>query len=87
MTDKYQADLFLFVNMMEVKTRYDQCIDLENKNYQREFSIHYTVYDKNGKLVVGNVITLLYPSKSNNINAIIEKNFAILPAEIVKTLP
>lgn len=87
MADKHQADLFLFVNMMEVKTRYDQCIDLENKNYQREFSIHYTVYDKNGKLVVGNVITLLYPSKSNNINTIIEKNFAALSLEIAKTLP
>lgn len=87
MADKYQADLFLFINMMEVKTRYDQCIDLENKNYQREFTIHYTVYDKNGKLVVGNVITLLYPSKSNNINAIIEKNFAVLSTEIAKTLP
>jgi len=87
MQDKYQNDYFLFINMMEVTTRYDQCIDLENKNYNREFSLHYTLYDKQGKQVVGNVITLLFPSNTNKINDIIAKNFGVIAKEINKSLP
>jgi hypothetical protein len=87
MQEKYQNDYFLFINMMEVTTRYDQCIDLENKNYNREFSLHYTLYDKQGKQVVGNVITLLFPSNTNKINEIISKNFGVIAKEINKSLP
>lgn len=87
MQEKYQNDYFLFINMMEVTTRYDQCIDLENKNYNREFSVHYTLYDRNGKLIVGNVVTLLFPSNTNKINDIIAKNFGVIAKEINKSLP
>jgi len=87
MQEKYQNDYFLFINMMEVTTRYDQCIDLENKNYNREFSIHYTLYDQKGKQIVGNVITLLFPSNTNKINDIIAKNFGVIAKEINKSLP
>jgi hypothetical protein len=87
MQEKYQNDYFLFINMMEVTTRYDQCIDLENKNYNREFSVHYTLYDRTGKLIVGNVVTLLFPSNTNKINDIIAKNFGVIAKEINKSLP
>ena len=87
LAEKHTATHFLFINLMEIKTRYENCLDLQNKVYEREFTVHYTLYNAEGKAMIGNLITVLFPSSSNNINDIIEKNFGMLAKEIVATIP
>lgn len=87
MAEKYDADYFLFINQMEIKTRYEYCLDLANQNYEREVSVHYSLFDKSGKLVVGDVMTLYYPSAENNLERVIKDNFGIIAGYIAGQVP
>jgi hypothetical protein len=87
MAEKYEADMFLFINQMEIKTRYEYCLDLANQNYEREVSVHYSLFDKSGKLLVGDVMTLYYPSAENNLEKMIKDNFGIIAGYIAGQVP
>ncbi|MBI1221449.1 MAG: hypothetical protein GC180_02500 [Bacteroidetes bacterium] len=74
-SSKYEVDYVIFFNQFEIKTDYENCIDLQMRNYYREIKLHYSVYSKDGKRVGGDVITLPYNSNENNIQVIVKENF------------
>ena len=78
MADKFEARRFVFVNMFEIKTRYEHCLDLQNKNYEKEISVHFSIYDPNNKHLFGDVITIVYDSNSNDLRSIAEKVFPVV---------
>ena len=82
---KYHFDLFVFITQMEFKTNYSSCTDLANKIYKREILLHFTVYDKDGKLIAGNFAKTYFPSNENNVNGIVSKQFPQLAQGIVNS--
>jgi hypothetical protein len=82
---KYHFDLFVFITQMEFKTNYSSCTDLANKIYKREIMLHFTVYDKDGKLIAGNFAKTFFPSNENAVNGIISNQFPQLAQGIVES--
>ncbi len=74
-SEKYNAEYFLFLNELDIKTNFDDCIDLAMKIYRRDFTVHYTIMDKNGSIIYGDAVAIHYPSNNNNVKEIVDYNF------------
>lgn len=85
--EEYQADIFVFITQLEIKTNYSSCMDIANKIYKREVMLHFTIYDKSGKLLAGSYATSYFPSNSNNSNKIIGDCFPELARYVAGCLP
>jgi LysM repeat protein len=85
--NKYKIDYYLFINQFEVKTNYENCLDRATLNYERGFTIHYSIFDKNGRQVAGNRIYIDYNSNTNNISKILADNMQKVADRIMGDLP
>ena len=85
--EKYGTDLFLFINQMELVTNYEECLDRANGVFQREVRVHFSVFDKNAKQLYGDVVTVTFPSNTNNLNEIISSNFPLVSEYLAAKLP
>jgi hypothetical protein len=86
LTDKYSSDLFVFINQFEISTRYKTCLDLANRDYEREFTVHYSVFNSSGEQISGDIVTCIYHSNDNDFNGMVQKNFAKLANHIAKSV-
>ncbi len=87
LSEKYGTDLFVFLNQFDIVTNYSDCLDLAMKIYRRQLKVHYSVFDASGKQLYGDVAVVDFPSNSNDVNNIMEKNFPTLAEYIAKTIP
>ncbi|MBP6333984.1 MAG: hypothetical protein KA444_00830 [Bacteroidia bacterium] len=82
---KYETDYFIFLNELDIKTNFEDCLDLALKIYQRELKVHYSIFDRSGKQVYGDVAVIKFPSNSNDVDVIIASNFPLLSDQILAT--
>lgn len=75
LSKKYNNDYFIFLNELDIKTHFEDCINLALKIYQREIKVHYTIFDKTGKQVYGDVAVVQFPSNENRVDEIAKQNF------------
>jgi hypothetical protein len=85
--DEYQADYVVFLTQLEIKTNYKSCLDIANKVYKREIMLHFTIYDRYGRLVAGSYATSFFPSDSNQANKIMGDCFPTLASYVAGCLP
>lgn len=85
--NKYLIDYYVFVNQFEVKTNYENCLDRATMNYERGFTIHYSIFDKTGKQIAGNRIYIDYNSNTNQIQKILADNMQRVADKIISDLP
>ena len=83
---KHSADYFIFLNELDIKTNFSDCLDLALKIYQREFKVHYSVFDRSGRQVYGDVAVMKFPSNSNDVNEIIAGNFPGISDHIISSV-
>lgn len=83
---KYSADKFVVLNQFEIKTNFNDCMDLARKIYDREVRVHYSVFDRNGKQVHGDVAVSHFLSNSNDIDEIIRSNYPRISSYILASL-
>lgn len=86
LAEKYGVKYFIFINQFEVKTDYENCLDLALRKYAREITVHYTVLDKAGKKIGGDVIVIPYHSNENKIEQIVKDNFGLISTEITTNI-
>jgi hypothetical protein len=72
---KYQAEYFVFVNQLDIKNDRDS-YDITTDTYQRKVAIHYTILDKNGKLITAGIASSIFSSKENNPKKIVATSFS-----------
>jgi hypothetical protein len=87
MGDKYGTDLFVFINQFELKTNFENCLDRAANIYEREIKVHFSIYDKSGKHLYGDVIAVTFPSNTDNIDNIMRKNFPLISDYLAGKLP
>jgi len=85
--ERYGTDLFVFINQFELKTNYDRCLDRASGNFEREVKTHFSIFDKYGNQLYGDVITVVFPSNSNNLDKIMQNNFPIINNYLAGKLP
>lgn len=87
LNEKYGTDLFVFINMFEIKTDYENCVDLQSKRYGRELTVHFSIFDKTGKQIYGDKVSVQYDSSTNDITEIIKSNFPLVADYMTWNLP
>lgn len=78
----YQCDRLVLLSMFELKTRADLCLDKAAGIYQRELAVHYTILDKEGNFKSGDVVRMLFPSNSNDLDDILNQTLPVLSQHI-----
>ena len=84
---KYEADYLVFVNQLEVKKSFAHGADVAYANYGRTVKVHYTILDKEGKEVYGNVEVVEIQGKADNLNEIINSSFPQVSRKILSHIP
>jgi hypothetical protein len=72
---KYQAEYFVFVNQLDIKND-ENSYNITTNSYQRKLDVHYTILDKNGKLITAGIASSVFSSKENNPKKIVALSFA-----------
>lgn len=73
---KYETDIFLFVNQLDIKNVPAITFDINSNGFDREITIHYTVLDKTGNTLNCGVSTSRFSSQLNDPKKIIANNIS-----------
>ncbi|SIQ51221.1 LysM peptidoglycan-binding domain-containing protein [Pontibacter lucknowensis] len=84
---QYGIDYYVFINQFEVKTNYENCLDRASWNYERDFLVHYSIYDSKGELVSGNKVKVPYQSNMNDVQRIVSDNMPNMAKRVLADLP
>lgn len=84
---KYGIRYYVFINQFEVKTNYENCLDRARQDYERNFIVHFSIFDNKGKQVSGNRLKIFYNSNSNSILQIVADNMQKMADAILSELP
>lgn len=79
---KYKAEYFLFVNQLDIKNDKDS-YNVTTNTYLRKVDVHYTILDKNGKLITAGIASSSFSSKENNPKKIVAQSFSPIATYIV----
>lgn len=72
---KYQAEYFVFVNQLDIKNDANS-YDITTDTFQRKLDVHYTILDKDGKLITAGIASSSFSSKENNPKKIVASSFS-----------
>ena len=84
---KYGTALFVFINQMEIKNNYEHCLDRNLNDFDREITIHFSIFNANGEHLYGNAVTFVSDNNTRDINEIIKKDFPIIASYVSEQLP
>jgi len=82
LSNQYGVDLFLLINQFEIKTNYNNCIDIARQVYKREIIISYSIYNAEGKQLDGNNAQAFIASDNNRASDIAERTFPAIAESI-----
>ncbi|AKD03380.1 LysM peptidoglycan-binding domain-containing protein [Pontibacter korlensis] len=85
--NQYGIDYYVFINQFEVKTVYENCLDRAAQNYERDFTVHYSIYDSKGELVSGNKVKVPYESNINDVQRIVSDSMPNMAKRVLADLP
>jgi hypothetical protein len=78
---KYKTDYFVFINQLDIKNEVDS-YDIATDTYQRDVTVHYSIYNKMGKNILAGISTSHFNSKENDPEKIILHNFSPIASDI-----
>ncbi len=87
LNEKYGTDLFVFINQFELKKDFESCIDRKNQEFTRKVKVHFSIYNSEGDLLYGDVVTVLMDSNTNDMDQIIRSNFPIVADYMASYIP
>lgn len=85
--NKYLIDYYIFVSQFEVKTNYENCLDRSRGDYERDFIVHYSIFNKKGEQIAGNRIKIFYNSNANDVWKIASDNMQKAADAILADVP
>jgi LysM repeat protein len=85
--EKYSIDYYIFINQFEVKTDYQHCLDRAALNYERTFTVHYSIFDATGKQIAGDKFKVHYNSNNCYVYQIVSDNVPEIAQKILNQLP
>ncbi len=77
LTKKYRNNYVLFITQFEMNTSNKNTIEWTKQQYNREYVLHYNLFDKAGNLVRAEVLTMKGGGE-NNLNDIKAKYLIVL---------
>jgi hypothetical protein len=87
-SEKYGVQLFVFINQFEIFTDYKKCLDQENKIYLRQIKLHFSIFDRDGDQVYGDLAVIsFYPTIAKDIDQIIMERFPVVANYFSRAFP
>jgi hypothetical protein len=83
----YGTDLYLFITQIEIKKHFTDQVALSYNTYARQIIVNYALFDVKGVQLAGDVIDIVYPSATNDIEEIIRNSFPDIAKKIASSLP
>ncbi|MBK7110042.1 MAG: hypothetical protein IPH61_13140 [Bacteroidetes bacterium] len=80
--EKYGVDMFVFINQFEVKTNWENCLDLATHNFEREIIVHFSIYNAMGKELKGDAVSVIFPSTERSFDQIISSQFPLIADQL-----
>ncbi len=62
---KYKSEYFVFINELDIQS-VPESYDMATNTYQREVTVHYTIIDKDSKLILAGAASAKFTSQENN---------------------
>ncbi|MBI2967466.1 MAG: hypothetical protein HYY40_06605 [Bacteroidetes bacterium] len=87
LANRYGADLFVFISLVEIKKQFPSSADVPYRNYYRVVKVSYSVYDKEAQLVAGDVAVTAINDKTDDIKRIMDETFPLIAEMIISDLP
>jgi len=79
---EYEANYFLVLTQFEIKTHYNECVDIANHVSHREFLVHFSVFDAEGNQTGGTAVSYDAGSDITGVNKISDTVFPELVEKI-----
>jgi hypothetical protein len=70
LSSDYEAAYFVVLTQFEIKTHYNECIDIANRVFRREYLVHFSVFDADGNQTGGTAVSYDAGPDINSINKI-----------------
>ena len=83
---RLKCDYILVINEFDIKVDYSDPYATGRNDNKRQIQVHYSLFDKTGKHIAGNVSAVNFSSRENNIHNIIYTYFNKLAQQIVDYL-
>ena len=87
LAEKYKNDLFLFASQSEIRTIYRTHADRWMGIFTREIWVHFSIYNKEGKQLYGDVAKIPFESNTNDVEEIIRGAFPKVGEYILNKVP
>ena len=78
---KYKTEYFVFINQLDIKNDMDS-YDIATDTYQREITVHYSTFNKEGKNILAGIATTRFSSKESEPKKIVSLQFSIIASKI-----
>jgi len=85
LSTKYKTDYFIFINQLDIKNNMET-YDLATDIYQREITVHYSIFDKSGKNRSAGIAVYQFSSKVNLPKQIVATAFSPIARYIAEKL-
>lgn len=79
---KYETDIFVFVNQLDITNVVAESFDINSNGFDREITIHYTIFDQAGKQLNAGVTTSRFSSRLNEPKKIIKDHVSAATSKI-----
>lgn len=87
LSDKYGTEIFVFINQFNLKTNYEHCLDRATNTFEREVLVHFSIFDKDGNQLAGDIASVYFPSNTNDMMDIMRNNFPPISDFLARNLP
>jgi hypothetical protein len=87
LSNKYHADLFVFITELDIQNNISDQTALANNKYTRDLRAHYAIIDYEGKIISKGVVSTSFPNTVNSVNEISSVYFPKLADKLVLKLP
>ncbi len=87
LSQKYNADLFVYVTEFDIENDMSNPAAFVNGDYQRVLKLHFSMVDKDGKIVEKGLISVKFPNTENDITIIRSKYLPLAAKMMMEKLP
>lgn len=87
LSEKYGTEIFVFINQFNLKTNYEHCLDRATNTFEREVLVHFSIFDKDGNQLAGDIASVYFPSNSNDLMDIMRNNFPPISDFLARNIP
>lgn len=82
LNDRYECEYYLFINELDLLNDLSDVNSVSTGEWNRILKIHYTILDKNGKIIESGLLEKTFPRDQNNIDEIISKEIKELARQL-----